>query len=165
MFIGWEGVGLCSYALIGFWYHDHVNTRAGNKAFIVNRVGDFGFILGIFLIFWSLDHHGVSTSDDPKSPFHGFTQRCVGVVGSIEGVAAANGWCKNVDPSTGDWTVVDWKGSDKPGHGTWSYRYGSGKWKGVTGGGTYEPIGPTKPVTPGTYQNCVRIKGTMKLPG
>ncbi|MEK7782347.1 MAG: NADH-quinone oxidoreductase subunit L [Candidatus Binatota bacterium] len=61
MFIGWEGVGFCSYALIGFWYHDHVNTRAGNKAFIVNRVGDFGFILGIFLIFWSLDQQGHGT--------------------------------------------------------------------------------------------------------
>src|ERR1051326_3886106 len=61
MFIGWEGVGLCSYALIGFWYHDHVNTRAGNKAFIVNRVGDFGFILGIFLIFWTLDAQGHAT--------------------------------------------------------------------------------------------------------
>ncbi len=54
MFVGWEGVGLCSYALIGFWYKDHVNTSAGNKAFIVNRVGDFGFILGVFLLFWSL---------------------------------------------------------------------------------------------------------------
>jgi NADH-quinone oxidoreductase subunit L len=61
MFVGWEGVGLCSYALIGFWYHDHVNTRAGNKAFIVNRVGDFGFILGIFLIFWTLDGQGHAT--------------------------------------------------------------------------------------------------------
>jgi NADH-quinone oxidoreductase subunit L len=61
MFIGWEGVGLCSWALIGFWYHDHTNTRAGNKAFIVNRVGDFGFILGIFLIFWSLDQQGHAT--------------------------------------------------------------------------------------------------------
>jgi NADH-quinone oxidoreductase subunit L len=61
MFVGWEGVGLCSYALIGFWYHDHVNTTAGNKAFIVNRVGDFGFILGIFLIFWTLDHQGHGT--------------------------------------------------------------------------------------------------------
>jgi NADH-quinone oxidoreductase subunit L len=61
MFIGWEGVGLCSWALIGFWYHDHVNTRAGNKAFIVNRVGDFGFILGIFLIFWTLDQQGHGT--------------------------------------------------------------------------------------------------------
>jgi NADH-quinone oxidoreductase subunit L len=61
MFVGWEGVGLCSYALIGFWYHDHVNTRAGNKAFIVNRVGDFGFVLGIFLIFWTLDQQGHGT--------------------------------------------------------------------------------------------------------
>ena len=61
MFIGWEGVGLCSYALIGFWYQDQVNTRAGNKAFIVNRVGDFGFILGIFLIFWTLDAQGQPT--------------------------------------------------------------------------------------------------------
>src|SRR5712691_12675813 len=58
MFVGWEGVGLCSFALIGFWYREQVNTTAGNKAFIVNRVGDFGFILGIFLIFWTLDAAG-----------------------------------------------------------------------------------------------------------
>ncbi|MPZ75686.1 MAG: NADH-quinone oxidoreductase subunit L [Deltaproteobacteria bacterium] len=61
MFVGWEGVGLCSYALIGFWYHDHANARAGNKAFIVNRVGDFGFVLGVFLLFWSLDSQGHGT--------------------------------------------------------------------------------------------------------
>jgi NADH-quinone oxidoreductase subunit L len=61
MFVGWEGVGLCSYALIGFWYQDHNNTRAGNKAFIVNRVGDFGFVLGMFLLFWSLDAQGHGT--------------------------------------------------------------------------------------------------------
>jgi len=61
MFVGWEGVGLCSYALIGFWYRDHVNTSAGNKAFIVNRVGDFGFILGVFLLFWSLSAAGQGT--------------------------------------------------------------------------------------------------------
>ena len=58
MFVGWEGVGLCSWALIGFWFGDHTNTRAGNKAFIVNRVGDFGFVLGVFLLFWSLTEHG-----------------------------------------------------------------------------------------------------------
>ena len=61
LFVGWEGVGLCSYALIGFWYQDHNNARAGNKAFIVNRVGDFGFVLGIFLLFWSLDAQGHGT--------------------------------------------------------------------------------------------------------
>jgi NADH-quinone oxidoreductase subunit L len=61
MFVGWEGVGLCSYALIGFWYQDHANARAGNKAFIVNRVGDFGFVLGMFLLFWSFNAQGHGT--------------------------------------------------------------------------------------------------------
>ncbi len=58
MFVGWEGVGLCSYALIGFWYKEHANTTAGNKAFIVNRIGDAGFTLGIFIIFWGLSASG-----------------------------------------------------------------------------------------------------------
>src|SRR5262245_37069022 len=51
MFVGWEGVGLCSYLLIGFWYQKKSASDAGKKAFIVNRIGDFGFILGMFLIF------------------------------------------------------------------------------------------------------------------
>lgn len=51
MFVGWEGVGLCSYLLIGFWYEDVENSKAGNKAFIVNRIGDVGFALGVMTIF------------------------------------------------------------------------------------------------------------------
>ena len=51
LFVGWEGVGLCSYLLIGFWFKDRANATAGKKAFIVNRIGDFGFLLGIFLMF------------------------------------------------------------------------------------------------------------------
>ena len=51
MFVGWEGVGLCSYLLIGFWYQKKAASDAGNKAFIVNRIGDFGFVLGVLLIF------------------------------------------------------------------------------------------------------------------
>lgn len=51
LFLGWEGVGLCSYLLIGFWYKDLPNCNAAIKAFVVNRIGDFGFLLGIFLIF------------------------------------------------------------------------------------------------------------------
>jgi len=50
MFIGWEGVGLCSYLLIGFWYNDKVNADAGKKAFIMNRIGDFGFLVAMFYI-------------------------------------------------------------------------------------------------------------------
>ncbi len=53
MFVGWEGVGLCSYLLIGFWYEKQSASDAGKKAFIVNRIGDFGFLLAIFLTFWT----------------------------------------------------------------------------------------------------------------
>jgi NADH-quinone oxidoreductase subunit L len=52
MFVGWEGVGLCSYLLIGFYFHKHSASTAANKAFIVNRIGDAGFILGSLTIFW-----------------------------------------------------------------------------------------------------------------
>ena len=55
MFVGWEGVGLCSYLLIGFWFTKKSAADAGKKAFIVNRVGDFGFILAVMMIFWTFD--------------------------------------------------------------------------------------------------------------
>lgn len=51
MFVGWEGVGLCSYLLIGFWFDDYAKARAGTKAFIVNRIGDAAFLAGLFLVF------------------------------------------------------------------------------------------------------------------
>src|SRR5881396_1654118 len=53
MFVGWEGVGLCSYLLIGFWFTEAANANAGRKAFIMNRIGDFGFMVAMFMIFWS----------------------------------------------------------------------------------------------------------------
>jgi NADH-quinone oxidoreductase subunit L len=51
MFVGWEGVGLCSYLLIGFWFKDREKADAGKKAFIVNRIGDFGFLVAMFMLF------------------------------------------------------------------------------------------------------------------
>lgn len=51
MFVGWEGVGLCSYLLIGYWYESDENAAAGMKAFLVNRIGDMGFLIGIFLTY------------------------------------------------------------------------------------------------------------------
>jgi len=65
MFVGWEGVGLCSYLLIGFWYVKQSASDAGKKAFIVNRIGDFGFVLGVLLIFvrfGSIDFQDVARS-------------------------------------------------------------------------------------------------------
>jgi NADH-quinone oxidoreductase subunit L len=54
LYLGWEGVGLCSYLLIGFWYRDAANVRAANKAFIVTRVGDTALAIGLFLLFTNL---------------------------------------------------------------------------------------------------------------
>ena len=54
LYLGWEGVGLCSYLLIGFWYRDPANVRAANKAFMVTRVGDTAMAIGLFLLFTNL---------------------------------------------------------------------------------------------------------------
>ena len=78
MFVGWEGVGLCSYLLIGFWYEKKSASDAGIKAFVVNRVGDFGFVLAvllIFLTFGSLDFSEVFASVPSavgNAPYHLF---------------------------------------------------------------------------------------------
>jgi NADH-quinone oxidoreductase subunit L len=73
LFIGWEGVGLCSYLLIGYWFSEKANSDAGKKAFIVNRVGDFGFLIAMFLMFANLgrlDFAGVNALA-PQLPFGG----------------------------------------------------------------------------------------------
>jgi len=74
MFVGWEGVGLCSYLLIGFWFTEQINADAGKKAFIVNRIGDFGFLVAMFLIFQhagSLDFTDVFTKARSLFPVGG----------------------------------------------------------------------------------------------
>src|SRR5438552_3615410 len=79
MFFGWEGVGLCSWGLIAFWYEDIEKAKAGMKAFVVNRFGDFGFIIGLFILFWSLSGtwaHGTNKYVPEK-----------GLSGAVRGVA------------------------------------------------------------------------------
>jgi len=72
LFVGWEGVGLASYLLIGFWFEEADNARAGKKAFITNRIGDAGFLLGMFLLFWAtgtLDMDRINAAFmSPKAP-------------------------------------------------------------------------------------------------
>lgn len=66
MYIGWEGVSLCSYLLIGFWFKDHENNDAGKKAFIMNRIGDMGFLLAIFWMmssFGTVSYHELFNSE------------------------------------------------------------------------------------------------------
>src|SRR5581483_9293387 len=71
MFLGWEGVGLCSYLLVGFWYRKQSASDAGKKAFIVNRIGDWGFVLGVlglFVRFGTLDFQQIARAIAPLSP-------------------------------------------------------------------------------------------------
>jgi NADH-quinone oxidoreductase subunit L len=57
-FLGWEGVGMCSYLLVGFWHHNNDYNDAARKAFIVNRIGDLGFLLGVFALFMLMNQNG-----------------------------------------------------------------------------------------------------------
>jgi NADH-quinone oxidoreductase subunit L len=71
MFVGWEGVGLCSYLLIGFWFKKQSAADAGKKAFVVNRIGDFGFILGmllLFVTFGTLDFQEIAWAVSARAP-------------------------------------------------------------------------------------------------
>ena len=76
MFFGWEGVGLCSYGLIGFWYTDIEKAKAAMKAFVVNRFGDFGFVIGLFILFWSLS--GTWNAQGRYVPEAGLAARTLG---------------------------------------------------------------------------------------
>ena len=71
MFVGWEGVGLCSYLLIGYYIDKKSAGDAAKKAFVVNRVGDFGFLVGLFTIFWALGQHGIWTVNFVDIAEHG----------------------------------------------------------------------------------------------
>jgi len=75
MFVGWEGVGLCSYLLIGFWFQKKSASDAGKKAFIVNRIGDWGFVLGVLLVFarfGAIDFQEIARAVATMSPEAGF---------------------------------------------------------------------------------------------
>ena len=74
LFVGWEGVGLCSYLLIGFWFSEKANADAGKKAFIVNRVGDFGLLIAMFMLFanvGTLDYVGIAAAAPSQLVFGG----------------------------------------------------------------------------------------------
>ena len=75
LFVGWEGVGLCSYLLIGFWFEKKSASDAGKKAFVVNRIGDYAFILGtllVFIRFQTLDFQRIASAVAPLAPESAF---------------------------------------------------------------------------------------------
>src|SRR6266516_3042863 len=86
MFVGWEGVGLCSYLLIGFWFTRKSAADAAKKAFVVNRIGDFGFILAVMLIYWTferIDFAGVFSRLENSGDFAVEPLGSVGVLTAI----------------------------------------------------------------------------------
>ena len=87
MFVGWEGVGLCSFALIGFWHKVLANTTAGNKAFIVNRVGDWAFVIALYTLFWGLSGGRASDPGHPRNrPLVASAGRQAGLLRIVAGV-------------------------------------------------------------------------------
>jgi NADH-quinone oxidoreductase subunit L len=95
MFLGWEGVGLCSYLLIGFWYSDRHNAFCGAKAFVVNRIGDFAFLVGIFLLFSALAQAG--------TPVTSFREIAAGFGGIRDATVAVPAWL----PFGPTWPLVE----------------------------------------------------------
>ena len=87
MFVGWELVGLCSYLLIGFYHQDRANIKAANKAFILNRVGDFGFIMAISMLFVSLGSTGF-TFESIQANIHTLSPEMMTLIGFLLFVGA-----------------------------------------------------------------------------
>ncbi len=80
MFVGWEGVGLCSYLLIGFWFQDREKADAGKKAFIVNRIGDFGLLMAMFMLFalfGTLDYVAIFEAAPEVMAYGGFAATAI----------------------------------------------------------------------------------------
>ena len=83
MFIGWEGVGLCSYLLIGYYFEKKSASDAAKKAFVVNRIGDFGFLCGLLVLFWTLGSKGVWTLNFVQIAEHGHLLETGGVIVTV----------------------------------------------------------------------------------
>ncbi|MFN3730280.1 MAG: NADH-quinone oxidoreductase subunit L [Fimbriimonadaceae bacterium] len=91
LFIGWEGVGLCSYLLIGYWYKDLANSRAANKAFIVNRIGDWGLMLGmaLLLVTFAVNRHLLGGDTERFLSYDVILPNAMAVLGDKPAIATA----------------------------------------------------------------------------
>ena len=150
-------VGVAAYAgsAVAQQEHSNIVCRAGNIT---------GLAKAEDMVSYAIEHRGIVLAQGDNKDFDNQTQHCVGAVAIIRGVSTGSGYCRNVDAATGDLVLVEWEASGKPGTGTFRYVYGTGKWKGITGRGEYQPVAATRPVGPGTYQNCIRAKATYTVP-
>lgn len=105
--------------------------------------------------------YGITQSHNENKAFDNNTVHCVALGKTMPGSSTLDGYCKYLDPN-GDIAVGRLR--REGGKGTWEFVHGTGKWKGITGGGTYEVVAQGKPVAPGTFQSCSHATGTFMLP-
>lgn len=150
-------VGICLYAggAVAQQSFSSLTCRAGTIS---------GLAKAEDMVVYGIDQRGVTLAEDAAKAFDNYTQRCIGSVAIIRGKPTGSGFCRNVDPANGDATIVEWASGTKPGTGTFKFIGGTGKWKGISGGGDYRAAAVTRPVDEGTYQNCISVKGTFSVP-
>ncbi len=115
------------------------------------------------LVVLSFDLKGIDRSNHENKLFDNFSHNCNGVYMVAGEKTSGNGFCKYMAPD-GDFTVLEWKNTGTRGKGTWTFLHGTGKFKGITGGGDYDTVARAKPIVKGTVQTCIRVTGTMDLP-
>ena len=145
--VGFLAVGLLVPLVQAEKKHDDLVCRAGTVKLLM--VGKEATVLAIEMT-------GIGSKT-------GETSTCIGVISIVGGKRKGNGYCKIMN-SKGDFKLEEWTSSAKRGEGTWKYTYGTGKWKGITGGGGYVTAKRGKPIAKGTFQSCFRVTGTYELP-
>jgi hypothetical protein len=151
------GVALSAGPAAAQQAYSTLECRAGTSTQLAR--GDDGTVI------FGIDQRGVLQTTHESKMFHNWTQRCVGSIATIGGKRSGSGYCRSLDPA-GDYVLSQWTVDEqKPGTGTYRLLYGTGKWKGISGGGTYESSGAFRAVDEGTYQNCITAKGTVLIPG
>ena len=110
MFVGWEGVGLCSYLLIGYWYEKKSAADAGKKAFITNRIGDWGFILGVFLIFFTFGTLDFRAVQDAAARYADRVRAIRRAVGHLPAAVRRRDGKERADPAVSSGCRTRWKG-------------------------------------------------------
>jgi hypothetical protein len=109
----------------------------------------------------SIEARGITQSRHENKAFDNNTVHCVGLGKIVPGSSTLDGYCKYLDLN-GDFVVGHFRRDG--GKGTWEFVHGTGKWQGITGGGTNEIVAQGKPITPGTFQSCTHATGTFTLP-
>ena len=111
----------------------------------------------------SFEIKGIDQGIDGDTTFENFTHRCMGIQRIREGETWSTGNCKYMDPD-GDFWIVEFNGESGGKKLPWTFIQGTGKWKGIKGGGTAQNYTRGKPIAEGTFQMCTKIEGKYELP-